>query len=69
MFQVVCTHNSYHLEPSDTAKAWRTSALIRRELPALAALAVGYSHASLADQLERLHVRQLELDVHLPAAS
>lgn len=67
--QVVGTHNSYHLEPTEQAKAWRTSALVQRELPALAALAVGYSHASLTEQLERLHVRQLELDVHLPPAS
>ncbi|MBI2512089.1 MAG: hypothetical protein HYV96_08920 [Opitutae bacterium] len=65
--QVVGTHNSYHLEPSATAKAWRASPLIRRELPALAALAVEYSHVPLTEQLERLHVRQLELDLHLPA--
>lgn len=64
--QVIGTHNSYHLEPSAAAKTWRTSELIRRELPALAALAVEYSHVSLTEQLERLGVRQLELDLHLP---
>lgn len=66
--QVVGTHNSYHLEPDAAAKGWRTSALVRRELPALVALAVEYSHVPLAEQLDRLGVRQLELDVHLPAS-
>lgn len=62
--QVVGTHNSYHVAPSAEETAWRQSALVRQFSPALAALATDYSHAPLTEQLERLGVRQLELDVY-----
>lgn len=62
--QVVGTHNSYHLEPSAQAEAWRTGALVQRVVPTLARLATGYRHVSLIEQLARLGVRQLEIDVY-----
>lgn len=62
--QVVGTHNSYHLEPPAQSVAWKNGGTVRRVAPALAGLAVEYSHRPLAEQLERLGVRQLELDLH-----
>lgn len=61
--QVVGTHNSYHVEPSAEAVVWRQSAFVRAAAPSLAALATGYSHVPLREQLGRLGVRQLEIDV------
>ena len=62
--QVVGTHNSYHLEPSVQAEGWRNGAFVQRVVPALARLATGYRHVSLTEQLARLGVRQLEIDVY-----
>lgn len=56
-FQVIGTHNSYHLEPRPALMDY----LLRR----LGSLAEGfqYSHVPLAEQFERQGVRQIELDV------
>lgn len=62
--QVIGTHNSYHLEPPAEATAWRQSDFVRQAAPSLAALATGYGHVALTEQLARLGVRQLELDLY-----
>lgn len=62
--QVVGTHNSYHLEPSAQAEAWRNGPFVQRVAPALARLAAGYRHVSLTEQLARLGLRQLEIDIY-----
>ncbi|RXK53778.1 hypothetical protein ESB00_19020 [Oleiharenicola lentus] len=62
--QVVGTHNSYHREPPAEATAWRQSEFVRQGAPSLAALATGYSHVALTEQLSRLGLRQLEIDLH-----
>lgn len=56
-FQVIGTHNSYHVEPRPELMDY----LLRR----LGSLAEGfqYSHAPLREQFERQGVRQIELDV------
>ncbi|GBD27256.1 hypothetical protein HRbin30_02602 [bacterium HR30] len=56
-FQVIGTHNSYHLEPRPALMEY----LLRR----LGSLAQGlqYSHAPLWEQFARQGVRQIELDV------
>ena len=56
-FQVIGTHNSYHIEPRPELMDY----LLRR----LGSLAEGfqYSHVPLAEQFERQGVRQIELDV------
>lgn len=55
--QVLGTHNSYHIAPHPSVEA-----LIRRQNPAHAD-ALAYSHRPLTEQLERLAIRQVELDV------
>ncbi|MES1167976.1 MAG: Ca2+-dependent phosphoinositide-specific phospholipase C, partial [Oleiharenicola lentus] len=62
--QVIGTHNSYHLEPPAQAVAWKNSDAVRRAEPRLADLAVKYGHVPLTEQLDRLGVRQIEIDVY-----
>ncbi len=62
--QVIGTHNSYHREPPAEATAWRQSDFVRQAALSLAALATGYSHVSFTEQLSRLGVRQLEIDLY-----
>ncbi len=57
--QVIGTHNSYHLAPDPVA-----ARLIRAVTPGEAA-AIDFSHRPLTEQLDRLAVRQLELDLYL----
>ncbi|HTN76405.1 MAG TPA: Ca2+-dependent phosphoinositide-specific phospholipase C [Pirellulaceae bacterium] len=57
--QVIGTHNSYHLAP-DVVAAKFLQAVVPGE-----ATANDYSHAPLVEQLQRLGVRQLELDLFL----
>jgi hypothetical protein len=56
-FQVIGTHNSYHVEPRPS--------LMERLLRALPSLAIGlqYSHVPLPQQFTEQGVRQIELDV------
>ena len=56
--QLIGTHNSYHIEPSAGLKA-----LIRTAGDSLLQ-SIEYSHRPLPEQLTRLHVRQLELDIY-----
>ncbi|MBL9134370.1 MAG: hypothetical protein JNK85_00815 [Verrucomicrobiales bacterium] len=56
--QVIGTHNSYHIAPSPAVDA-----LIRSRDPA-AADSLQYTHRPLAEQLERLGIRQIELDLY-----
>lgn len=56
--QVVGTHNSYHIAPHPALDA-----LIRARDP-LQADALAYTHRPLEDQLERLGIRQVELDLY-----
>jgi len=56
--QVVGTHNSYHIAPHPSL-----AALIRSQSAALAD-SIDYSHRPLAEQFERLGIRQVELDLH-----
>lgn len=55
--QVLGTHNSYHLEPLPAVMA------VIQQMDPNAAIAMGYSHRPLAEQLGALGVRQVELDV------
>lgn len=55
--QVVGTHNSYHVEPHPSIMK-----LIRRFVPSQA-VALEYSHRPLPEQLAKLGIRQIELDV------
>lgn len=55
--QVIGTHNSYHIAPHPFLEA-----RIRAQDPE-AADATAYTHRPLTDQLERLGIRQLELDL------
>lgn len=57
--QIIGTHNSYHVAPDAVAEG-----LIRVVAPQEAD-ANAYSHKPLTEQLERLGVRQLELDLYL----
>lgn len=57
--QIIGTHNSYHVAPDAVADS-----LIRAVVPQEAD-ANAYSHKPLTEQLERLGVRQLELDLYL----
>ncbi len=56
--QVIGTHNSYHVAPHPSLDA-----LIRSRSPALAD-SVAYSHRPLTEQLDRLGIRQIELDLY-----
>src|SRR5258707_801357 len=60
--QVIGTHNSYHLAPDSVAMG-----LMRAVVPKEAD-ANDYSHATLTEQLQRIGVRQLELDLFLDPA-
>ncbi len=55
--QVVGTHNSYHVEPSEAVLA-----IVRQYVPQLAAT-LQYTHLPLAKQFETQDVRGVELDV------
>lgn len=56
--QVIGTHNSYHIAPPPALDA-----LIRTRDPATAD-SLQYTHRPLTEQLDRLGIRQLELDVY-----
>jgi hypothetical protein len=56
--QVIGTHNSYHIAPHPSL-----GTLIRRR-NAEQATALEYSHRALRDQLDRLGMRQIELDLY-----
>ncbi|HOL16659.1 MAG TPA: Ca2+-dependent phosphoinositide-specific phospholipase C [Bacillota bacterium] len=56
--QVIGTHNSYHLQPEP--ELLRLIGFFSKE----AAFSLGYSHRPLAEQLELLQIRQVELDVY-----
>lgn len=56
--QTLGTHNSYHVAPGPVMDA-----LIRQRSPALAD-SLAYTHRPLREQLERLGMRQLELDLY-----
>ncbi|MCC7374349.1 MAG: hypothetical protein IT581_06820 [Verrucomicrobiales bacterium] len=56
--QVIGTHNSYHIAPSPSVDA-----LVRSRDPATAD-SLQYTHRPLADQFERLGIRQIELDLY-----
>lgn len=56
--QIIGTHNSYHLAPDSTARR-----LIQTFAPREAE-ANDYSHRPIPEQLERLGVRQIELDLY-----
>ncbi len=56
--QVIGTHNSYHVAPHPALMD-----LIRREHPGDAS-AVRHTHRPIREQLERLGVRQIELDLY-----
>lgn len=55
--QVIGTHNSYHIAPRESVLD-----LIAKERPELA-LTLDYTHRPLPDQLSRLGIRQIELDI------
>ena len=57
--QVIGTHNSYHLAP-DSVAAQVMQIVVPQE-----AAANDFSHVPLTDQLQRLSVRQIELDLFL----
>lgn len=56
--QVVGTHNSYHVEPSEAILA-----IVRQHVPQLAAT-LQYTHLPLAKQFETQAVRSAEIDVY-----
>ncbi len=56
--QVIGTHNSYHIQPHPSVLA------IIRGASATQAAAIEYSHRPLPEQLGKLGVRQIELDVY-----
>lgn len=56
--QVIGTHNSYHIAPHPSL-----AAMIRRRDPS-AADSLEYTHRPLAEQLDRLGIRQIELDLY-----
>jgi hypothetical protein len=60
--QVIGTHNSYHVAADEVADRLMRGAVPRE------ADANAYSHLSLAEQLNRLGVRKLELDLFLDPA-
>ena len=55
--QVIGTHNSYHIAPNPSVMD-----VIARENPELAK-SLDYTHQPLHDQLSRLGIRQIELDI------
>ena len=55
--QVIGTHNSYHIEPKEAVMA------LIKEFSAEAAASIEYTHKPLDQQLEKLGIRQLELDL------
>lgn len=57
--QVVGSHNSYHVESEPTINQW----LMVNDITLW--VGWGYTHTPLTDQLERLGIRQFELDVFL----
>ncbi|MCC6234508.1 MAG: hypothetical protein IT580_17830 [Verrucomicrobiales bacterium] len=56
--QVIGSHNSYHIAPHPAVLA-----LVRSRDPAAAA-SLAYTHRPLTDQLSRLGLRQIELDLY-----
>lgn len=55
--QVIGTHNSYHIEPKEAVMA------LIKEFSEEAAASIKYTHKPLDQQLEKLGIRQLELDL------
>ncbi|MGV3609204.1 MAG: Ca2+-dependent phosphoinositide-specific phospholipase C [Planctomycetaceae bacterium] len=56
--QCIGTHNSYHVAPDPFTKKFLASVVPEE------ALANDYSHAPIPDQLQKIGVRQLELDLY-----
>ncbi len=55
--QVIGTHNSYHIEPKEAVMA------LIKEFSEEAAASIKYTHKPLDQQLEKLGIRQLALDL------